>query len=65
MPADEISQIESELRKLREVADHEKIRASGLEKEKKTVEARNEYLLNKLKEASYVYGEAERGSYTS
>jgi hypothetical protein len=58
MPADEISQIESELRKLREVADHEKIRASGLEKEKKTLEARNEYLVNKMKEASYVYGEA-------
>lgn len=58
MQTDEIMQIESQLRKLREVADHEKVRATGLEKEKKTLEARNEYLVNKMKEASYVYGEA-------
>jgi chromosome segregation ATPase len=55
---DEIREIESELRKLREDADMQKRRAASLEKEKKTLEGRNEYLLNKLKEASYVYGEA-------
>ncbi len=55
---DEIREVESELRRLREEADHYKNVSSASGKEKKTLEARNEYLLNKLKEASYVYGEA-------
>ncbi len=55
---DEIREVEAELRRLREDAVHYKTEADRLKKEHKTLESRNEYLVNKLKEASYVYGEA-------
>ncbi|UCD03233.1 MAG: hypothetical protein JSV63_01180 [Candidatus Aenigmatarchaeota archaeon] len=55
---DEIKEVESELRRLREEAVHFKRAAEHASKEKKTLEAKNDYLVNKLKEASYVYGEA-------
>jgi chromosome segregation ATPase len=55
---DEIREVEAELRRLREDAVHYKKESDALKKEKKTLESKNEYLVNKLKEASYVYGEA-------
>ncbi len=55
---DEIREIETELRRLRDEADHQKTRAATISKENRTLAGRNEYLTNKLKEASYVYGEA-------
>ncbi len=55
---DEIREVEAELRRLREDAVHYKTEADRLNKDHKTLESRNEYLVNKLKEASYVYGEA-------
>ena len=58
MSMDEIREVEIELKKLREDADRQKTTAVDLKKENTVLKSRNEYLVNKLKEASYVYGEA-------
>ncbi len=55
---DEIREVEIELRRLREEAEHGKSEVKALQKENTLLKSRNEYLANKLKEASYVYGEA-------
>lgn len=55
---DEIREVEVELNRLRDDADHQKSAAHALKKENTLLRSRNDYLLNKLKEASYVYGEA-------
>ena len=55
---DEIRDLEATLKKLREEADHQKSAAEELKKENTLIKNKNEYLVNKLKEASYVYGEA-------
>jgi chromosome segregation ATPase len=55
---DEIREVEIELKRLREDAEHQRTVAGGLKKENVLLKSRNEYLVNKLKEASYVYGEA-------
>jgi DNA repair exonuclease SbcCD ATPase subunit len=56
--ADEISEVAVELKRLREEAERQKSFAKDLKKENETLQSRNEYIVNKLKEASYVYGEA-------
>jgi len=56
--ADEISEVAIELKRLREEAERQKSFAKDLKKENETLQSRNEYIVNKLKEASYVYGEA-------
>ncbi|MBN2330927.1 MAG: hypothetical protein JXC85_03860 [Candidatus Aenigmarchaeota archaeon] len=55
---DEISRVEVELKRLRDDAENQKSAAQALKKENTLLKSRNDYLLNKLKEASYVYGEA-------
>ncbi|MBN1896413.1 MAG: hypothetical protein JW789_01650 [Candidatus Aenigmarchaeota archaeon] len=55
---DEIREVEMELRRLREDATKYKKESESAHKETKTLESKNDYLVNKLKEASYVYGEA-------
>jgi len=55
---DEIREVEIELKKLREDADHQRTAVKALNRENASLKSRNEYLVNKLKEASYVYGEA-------
>ncbi len=55
---DEISEVEVELKRLRDDAHEQKTAAQTLKKENTLLKSRNDYLLNKLKEASYVYGEA-------
>ena len=55
---DEIREVEIELKRLREDASHQQSVARDLKKENTLVKSRNDYLVNKLKEASYVYGEA-------
>ena len=51
---DEIREVEIELKRLREDAAHQKKVAGELKKENALLKSRNEYLVNKLKEASYV-----------
>ena len=55
---DELREVEIELKRLREDASHQQAVARELKKENTLVKSRNDYLVNKLKEASYVYGEA-------
>lgn len=55
---DELREVENELRRLRDDASKEHSTAVHLKKENSLLKSRNDYLINKLKEASYVYGEA-------
>jgi hypothetical protein len=55
---DELREVEIELKRLREDASHQETVARQLKKENTLLKGRNDYLVNKLKEASYVYGEA-------
>jgi len=55
---DELREVGMELKRLRDDADHQKTLAGELRKENTLLKSRNEYLVNKLKEASHVYGEA-------
>lgn len=55
---DELKEVEIQLRRLQDEADQTKATARALKKDNTLLKSRNEYLVNKLKEASYVYGEA-------
>ena len=55
---DEIREVEAEMRRLKEEADRQKGASVEFRKQAGVLEGRNEYLVNKLKEAAYVYGEA-------